>query len=67
MLQSQFRGNILHFTMTPGDQDIPRAFILLDTLCEAVDVGALAGGIDRQAEVARKRMDGVKGAEVGAV
>lgn len=67
MLQSQFRGNILHFTMTPGDQNIPRAFILPDMPCETVSVGALAGGIDRQTEVARKRVDGVKGAEVGAV
>lgn len=67
MLQSQFRGNPLHFTMTPGDQDIPRAFISLDMLCETLGVVALAGGIDGQTEVARKGMDGVKGAAVGAV
>lgn len=67
MLQSQFRGDLLHFTMTPGDQDISHASISLDMLGETVGVVALAGGIDGQTEVARKGMDGVKGAAVGAV
>ena len=67
MLQSQFRGNILHFTMTPGYNGITLLVVLSDAFGDTVGLLAFAGGIDGKTKVFREGEDGVERTSVTAI
>lgn len=66
-LDSQSLGDICHSPMAPRNENVPFAVVPLDMLCYTLGMVALAGGINRKAEVFSERVDGIEGASVVAV
>lgn len=66
-LDSQSLCDICHPPVAPRNENVPFAVIPLDLLPYALGMVALAGGVDRKAEVFSERVDSIVRASVVAV
>lgn len=67
VLDSQLHGDLLHFTMPPGNNGITLLVVLLDAFGDTVRLLAFAGGINGKTKVFREGEDGVERASVTAI
>lgn len=51
VLQAHLLCKLIHFTMTPGNKDVPVPVVPIDMLAQTSDAVSLAGGIDEETEV----------------